>query len=196
MTLPTRRWPAGRLRTVILTGVAALAVAAGTSVTATSAAASTSGHRPAASPSAGARATAAATTRPAPDPTDRTVGAGVRVDQATTTRVHGLSFTTIAPGVTVAPAYGSTFTGAHGTYIRFAPGAYVPRHHYSAALHGVLLSGRLANTVDGDPASQRPLHAGDSFALPEGAEHTDRCLGPTSCLLFMYQDFGFEPVFP
>lgn len=68
-------------------------------------------------------------------------------------------------------------------HLKVAGGYLLPRHKHSSAERMVLLEGRLQVRYDGAPAAL--LKPGSYAYGPAGLPHEARCLGTTSCVLFI-----------
>ena len=101
-----------------------------------------------------------------------------------------LQWTEVAPGVAFANAHGDWQTGAHGKFVRFAPGASVGMHTHSEAYQAVVISGRFANGYRGMPG--RPMEPGTFWSVEGGVPHVNECVSEVPCLIYTTSDAAVD----
>jgi quercetin dioxygenase-like cupin family protein len=89
------------------------------------------------------------------------------------------------PGVEFAPAYGDWEKGAHGKYVRFAPGSQAPMHTHSGPYHAVMISGRLANLYAEGRSEVGP---GDYWFVAARRPHGHDCVSAEPCFFYTHSD--------
>lgn len=101
-----------------------------------------------------------------------------------------LQWKEIIPGTSFAPAYGDWEKGAHGKFVRIAPGAIVPPHTHSKSYDAVFISGRIANSLQG----AEPVHvgAGGYWRMPGGRVHGHQCVSKEPCLFYTHSDGAWD----
>ena len=87
------------------------------------------------------------------------------------------------PGVQTAVLWGDPAKGAHGALHKFAPGFSVPLHHHSAGYRGVVVSGTLLQTVEGE--AEKSLPSGSYFAYTGKKKHVTKCAPGAECILYV-----------
>jgi quercetin dioxygenase-like cupin family protein len=97
-------------------------------------------------------------------------------------------------GVQQAVAWGDPAKGAHGSFVKFAPGAEAPLHIHTASGRSVVVSG----TVVISPEGQKPreLGPGSFFSVPGGTKHTTACKAGAECIIYSewLGPFDIKPV--
>ena len=97
-------------------------------------------------------------------------------------------FEPVTDGVEVASVIGDHKSGAHGTFVRLAPGTRLPLHHYDQALAGVVVAGKLTHPVPGNPDSQQTLGPGSLFSFAANEPHETNNMGEGFALFFIFQE--------
>ena len=97
------------------------------------------------------------------------------------------------PGVEQALLWGDRDHGANGTIARYPAGFEIRPHYHTHDMRGLIVSGTWVLGVVGGTTGTLP--AGSYFFLPGMTAHTDRCEGPTTCVMFLAQDESRDTVF-
>ena len=87
------------------------------------------------------------------------------------------------PGVEMSGLWGDPAKGAFGALHKFPGGLAVPLHHHSAGYRGVVVSGTLLQTVEGE--TEKSLTAGSYFAYTGKKKHVTKCAEGAPCVLFI-----------
>lgn len=95
-----------------------------------------------------------------------------------------LQWKEMIPGVSFAPAFGDWERGAHGKFVRIAPGGKVPPHTHSQPYHAVFVSGRLANSVNGAAAAE--VRSGEYWHMAGGRVHAHECVSDEPCFFYTH----------
>ena len=101
-----------------------------------------------------------------------------------------LQWTEVAPGVAFANTHGNWRTGAHGKFVRFAPGAVVGMHTHSAAYQAVVISGHFTNGYRGMPG--RPMEPGTFWSVEGGVPHDNSCVSEEPCIIYTTSDAAVD----
>ena len=103
-----------------------------------------------------------------------------------------VSFDPVVPGIEMGTVVGDRASGAHGTFVRFQPGATLPMHLYTEALNGVVIDGILAHQLSLDDGGERAeLTSGSHFSFDARQVHSTACVGEEPCLFFVFQNAPF-----
>ena len=97
------------------------------------------------------------------------------------------------PGVEQALLWGDRDQGANGTIARYPAGFEIRPHYHTHDMRGLIVSGTWVLGIVG--GTKGTLPAGSYFFLPGKTAHTDRCEGPTPCVMFIAQDESRDTVF-
>ena len=87
------------------------------------------------------------------------------------------------PGVQMAVLWGDPAKGAFGALHKFSSGFSVPLHYHSAGYRGVVVSGNLLQTVEGE--TEKTLPAGSYFAYTGKKKHVTKCAEGAECVLLV-----------
>ena len=98
------------------------------------------------------------------------------------------------PGVEQALLWGDRDHGSNGTIARYPAGFEIRPHYHTHDMRGLIVSGTWLLGIVGGTTGALP--AGSYFFLPGKTAHTDRCEGPTPCVMFLAQDESRDTVFP
>jgi|RhiMetdeSRZDD1v2_1073273.scaffolds.fasta_scaffold09075_17 quercetin dioxygenase-like cupin family protein len=90
------------------------------------------------------------------------------------------------PGIEQALLWGDRDHGANATMTRYPSGFELKPHYHTNNMQGVIVSGEWLLGIVGGRTERLP--AGSYFFLPGHTAHTDRCDGPTPCVMFIAQD--------
>ncbi len=83
----------------------------------------------------------------------------------------------------MAVLWGDPAKGAFGSLHKFPSGFAVPLHYHSAGYRGVVVSGTLLQTVEGE--AEKTLPAGSYFAYTGKKKHVTKCSEGAECVLFV-----------
>lgn len=97
---------------------------------------------------------------------------------ATTLRGSGCSVAGIETGD---PAKGPSIIAE-----KFAPGCAIPWHWHTPNEHVMMVSGTFRFEIQGEASAQ--VNAGDFVLIPSHHTSQTTCLGPDSCINFLYTD--------
>ena len=97
--------------------------------------------------------------------------------------------------VQFAPAWGSQFEGAHGTFGRFVAGATSPLHVHSETYSGVVVQGTITNPFNLEEQSPA-LQRGGYWDVPADATHLTACGEDAECTFYFHSRgaFDFTPI--
>lgn len=85
------------------------------------------------------------------------------------------------PGVQMAVLWGDPAKGPHGALHKFSPGFVAPLHHHSAGYHGVVISGTMSMTPEGE--AEKTLGPGSFFQITGKKRHVTKCLAGAECVI-------------
>ena len=91
------------------------------------------------------------------------------------------------PGVEFAPDWGVWTEGAHGQWVRFAPGLTSPLHTHTHGYHGVVIAGTVVNPAAGEEVPVR-LGPGAYWYMPGAAVYATGCVSEEPCLFYTHGD--------
>jgi len=94
------------------------------------------------------------------------------------------------PGVQVAVLRGDPARGSFAAMHRFVAGFEEPLHSHSSNYRGVVVSGTLLQTVEGE--RDRSLTAGSYFSYPGKTKHRSRCAAGAECVVFVECDGAWD----
>ncbi|HZW88252.1 MAG TPA: DUF4437 domain-containing protein [Myxococcaceae bacterium] len=86
------------------------------------------------------------------------------------------------PDVQVAAVQGDPAKGAAKFFVKLPSGFSVALHHHTADHSGVVVSGTLVQTVDGQ---EHTLTPGSYLAYTGKKQHTTKCTDPAGCTIFV-----------
>jgi anti-sigma factor ChrR (cupin superfamily) len=90
-----------------------------------------------------------------------------------------------------APAFGDLSKGPHSTFVKLPAGFVSPLHIHTGDYYGVVITGVVANEVDGK-AKDRPLPPGSYWFQKGNANHVTKCLSTNECVVFITQSSKFD----
>jgi quercetin dioxygenase-like cupin family protein len=122
---------------------------------------------------------------------------GVSVSAPRAIALNDVKWSPVGDGVELGPVEGNPQTGAHASWVRLAPGAKLPNHHYSNAIRGVVLSGKLTGTIrSGTQDIATPSATpGTMFVFPAKLIHSTACESTDPCVFQISQDGPFVVTF-
>lgn len=112
-------------------------------------------------------------------------------DQHVSTTHGEMEFDEMAPYVDMANAHGDMKEGAHGTVGKMKAGSKTPRHFHSNPYHGVVVSGTMVHTFDGQE-NPPELTAGSYWYAPAEKIHYTKCLPDEECVFYIHSDGKFD----
>lgn len=112
--------------------------------------------------------------------------------QTTRTPVGELAWKTLPNGRKVSPVSGDMTTGAHITFIRFAPGMKAAPHTHSHDYVGIVVNGTARHYEPGKPETETVLPTGSHWAIPGNVVHISECLPGSECIFAIYQQAAFD----
>ena len=87
------------------------------------------------------------------------------------------------PGIDYALLWGSLNDGASGRLVRIEAGLSVPIHNHTLGYHGVTIQGIWRR--NSSEAGKADLPPGSYVHQAGGDPHSDQCVGPEDCILFV-----------
>ena len=90
-----------------------------------------------------------------------------------------------------APGFGDLAKGAHSTFVKLPAGFVSPLHTHTQDYYGVVITGVVANEVDGT-VKDRPLPPGSYWFQKGQAKHVTKCLSANECVVFITQPGRFD----
>lgn len=90
-----------------------------------------------------------------------------------------------------APGFGDLSKGAHSSFVKLPAGFVSPLHTHTEDYYGVVVTGVVANEVDGT-TKDRPLAPGSYWFQKGKAKHVTKCLSANECVVFITQPGKFD----
>ena len=112
--------------------------------------------------------------------------------QTTRTPIGERVWRTLPNGREVSPVSGDMTTGAHITFIRFAPEMKTIPHTHSHDYVGIVVNGTARHYEPGKPETETVLPAGSHWAVPGNVVHISECLPGSACIFAIYQQAAFD----
>lgn len=106
---------------------------------------------------------------------------------------ESLDWKTTPEGVAFARLEGDRFAEAYHAMVRLPAGVTSPPHTKTAAMHGVMLQGRMRHyPADANPVAAQEVGPGGYYKIPGGLAHVSACVSAEPCVTYLYQDAAFD----
>lgn len=106
-------------------------------------------------------------------------------------------FQPFIPGAALHYIYGGMGLGVPTAQVAtMEPGFTIAMHYHTNDYYAVVVSGNYQHWEDGEPDQGPVMTAGSTFFQGGGALHYDACLGPESCVLYVYFPVSADAIFP
>ncbi len=127
-----------------------------------------------------------------------TIPASALTDSLVRTPIEDSQFEQLLPGANVFFVYGGVGMGVPTAQVsKLDAGVSFDRHIHTHDYHAVVIAGNFQHWEDGDPDRGPVLTAGSTYFQAGKVPHYDACLGPETCVLYVYfpvsADFEFVP---
>lgn len=128
--------------------------------------------------------------------TNETIPASVAIDSLVRTPIEDTQFGQLLPGASVFFVYGGVGMGVPTAQVaKLDAGVSFDRHIHPHDYHAVVIAGNFQHWEDGDVDRGPVMTAGSTYFQGGKVPHYDACLGPETCMLYVYfpisADFEF-----
>ncbi|HIK65221.1 MAG TPA: hypothetical protein EYG02_09360 [Henriciella marina] len=127
-----------------------------------------------------------------------TVSVSATTDSLIRTPIEDSQFEQLLPGASVFFVYGGVGMGVPTAQVsKLDANVSFDRHIHSQDYHAVVIAGNYQHWEDGDLDQGPVMTSGSTYFQRGNVPHYDSCLGPETCVLYVYfpvsADFEFVP---
>jgi quercetin dioxygenase-like cupin family protein len=112
------------------------------------------------------------------------------------TSIEDTVFTPFIPGTELHYIYGGIDQNVPTAQVaRLDAGVSFPKHIHAHDYYAVVISGNYQHWEDGEPDQGPVMTGGSTFFQGGGAPHYDACLGPETCVVYVYFPVSADATF-